>query len=184
MQIAITTAIIQLLCLNVTASPHHGRPVQPATNINPPQNNNQTGKDDNLSNVSPPTSINLTSKKKLPANNNRNSENIDPSLIPIFSIKSGTGVGANGVAIPNTCPPARGDFISKLSANIAAGNVLGTPILFNTDLKVQDIKTNKDRATAMIITLQSFSGVKGVGCPGASTPELISQQKTGVVVSK
>ncbi|CZT08097.1 uncharacterized protein RCO7_09568 [Rhynchosporium graminicola] len=175
---------MHLLCIGVTASPHHGRPVQPATNINPPQNNNQTGKNDNPSIGSPTTSINLSSKKKLPANNNRNSENLDPSLIPIFSIRSGTGVGANGVAIPNTCPPARGDFISKMSANIAAGNVLGIPITFNTDPKVQDIKTNKARATAMIITLQSFSGVKGVGCPGASTPELISQQQTGVVVSK
>lgn len=46
---------------------------------------------------------------------------------------------------------------------------------------MQDTSTNKNRATAMIITLQSFTGKKGVGCPGASTPELISQQKTGVV---
>ncbi|KAH6694836.1 hypothetical protein BKA61DRAFT_438148, partial [Leptodontidium sp. MPI-SDFR-AT-0119] len=102
---------------------------------------------------------------------------LDPSLVPVFSIQAGTGVGANGVAIPKTCPPSRSDFISKLSTNIAAGNVLGTPITFNTNPAVQDTKTNQDRATAMIITLQSFTGVKGVGCPGASTPELISQQK-------
>ncbi|CZR58543.1 uncharacterized protein PAC_08435 [Phialocephala subalpina] len=106
---------------------------------------------------------------------------IDPSLVPIFSIKTGSGVGANGVAIPKTCPPSRSAFIAKLSANVAAGNVLGTPITFNTNPEVQDTKTNESRATAMIITLQSFTGVKGVGCPGASTPELLSQQKTGVV---
>ncbi|KUJ18900.1 uncharacterized protein LY89DRAFT_683739 [Mollisia scopiformis] len=106
---------------------------------------------------------------------------IDPSLVPIFSIKTGSGVGVNGVAIPKTCPPARAAFISKLSTNVAAGNVLGTPITFNTNPKVNDTKTNEARATAMIITLQSFTGVKGVGCPGASTPELLSQQKTGVM---
>ncbi|KAH8682783.1 hypothetical protein BGZ60DRAFT_398733 [Tricladium varicosporioides] len=106
---------------------------------------------------------------------------IDPTLVPNFSIKAGSGVGANGVAIPKTCPPARADFISKLTTNVAAGNVLGTPIKFNTNPKVQDVQTNKDRATAMIITIQSFTGKKGVGCPGASVPELISQQKTGKV---
>ncbi|KAF8857381.1 hypothetical protein BDZ45DRAFT_542020, partial [Acephala macrosclerotiorum] len=104
---------------------------------------------------------------------------IDPSLVPIFSIKTGSGIGANGVAIPTTCPPSRSDFIAKLSANVAAGNVLGTPITFNTDPNVLDTKTQESRATAMIITLQSFTGVKGVGCPGASTPELLTQQKTG-----
>ncbi|KAF4626173.1 hypothetical protein G7Y89_g11989 [Cudoniella acicularis] len=105
---------------------------------------------------------------------------IDPSLVPVFSIKTGSRIGAKGVAIPKDCPPARADFISKLSANVAAGNVLGTPITFNTNPAVQDTKTNEQRATAMIITVQSFSGTKGVGCPGASVPELISQQKTGI----
>ncbi|KAE8441319.1 hypothetical protein EG329_005514 [Mollisiaceae sp. DMI_Dod_QoI] len=105
---------------------------------------------------------------------------INPSLVPIFSIATGSGVGANGVAIPKNCPPARSAFIAKLSANVAAGNVLGTPITFNNDPTVQDTKTNEARATAMIITLQSFTGVKGVGCPGASTPELLKEQKTGV----
>ncbi|TVY49268.1 hypothetical protein LCER1_G007694, partial [Lachnellula cervina] len=89
--------------------------------------------------------------------------------------------GANGVAIPAVCPPARADFIAKLNSNVAAGNVLGTPITFNTNAAVQDVNTNKNRATAMLITLQNFTGKKGVGCPAASTPELLSQQKTGVV---
>lgn len=106
---------------------------------------------------------------------------IDPSLVPNFSIKAGSGIGANNVPIPKNCPPARADFIKKLSDNVAAGNVLGTKITFNTDPKVTDANTQKTRATAMIITLQSFTGVKGVGCPGASTPELTTQQKTGVM---
>ncbi|TVY53009.1 hypothetical protein LSUE1_G010322, partial [Lachnellula suecica] len=105
---------------------------------------------------------------------------IDPSLVPIFSIKTGSKVGANNVAIPATCPPSRADFIAKLATNVAAGNVLGTPITFNTNASVRDTKTQQNRATAMIITLQSFTGKKGVGCPAAATPELSTQQKTGV----
>ncbi|KAH7306133.1 hypothetical protein BKA65DRAFT_578278 [Rhexocercosporidium sp. MPI-PUGE-AT-0058] len=185
-----TTAVIYLLCLGATAlpGPHRGRPGAQPTNVPPPQNINQpNNNNNNPPNGSPTTSINPPASTKLPNNNNNNNKgnnnptNLDPSLVPVFSIKSGTGIGANGVAIPKTCPPSRSEFISKLSTNIAAGNVLGTPITFNTNPTVQDAKTNKDRATAMIITLQSFTGVKGVGCPGASTPELISQQKTGVV---
>ncbi|KAL2068650.1 hypothetical protein VTL71DRAFT_14987 [Oculimacula yallundae] len=185
MHIPTTTAIIYLLCLGANAMPGRYHAVPPATSIDPPPNNNQPGSNNNnTQNASPTTSITKPTTTKPPGNNNNNNNNLkklDPSLVPVFSVKSGTGVGANGVAIPKTCPPARGEFISKLSANIAAGNVLGTPITFNTDASVQDVKTNKDRATAMIITLQSLNGVKGVGCPGASTPELISQQKTGIV---
>ncbi|CAG8982078.1 hypothetical protein HYALB_00014041 [Hymenoscyphus albidus] len=105
---------------------------------------------------------------------------VNPALVPVFKIQPGSGVGANNVPIPKDCPPARAEFIQKLSANVAAGNVLGQRINFNTDIKVTDVKTQKDRATAMIITLQSFSGTKGVGCPGASTPELTELQKTGI----
>ncbi|TVY12811.1 hypothetical protein LARI1_G009417, partial [Lachnellula arida] len=72
-------------------------------------------------------------------------------------------------------------FIAKLNTNVAAGSVLGTSITFNTNAAVQDVTTNKNRATAMLVTLQNFTGKKGVGCPAASTPELLSQQKTGVV---
>jgi hypothetical protein len=109
-----------------------------------------------------------------------NSTTIDPSLVPHFSIVAGSGKGANGVAIPTTCPPARDAFIAKLSANVAAGKVLDIPITFNTNPAVKDANTQKTRATAMIVTLQSFTGKKGVGCPAAATPELSTQQKTGV----
>lgn len=105
---------------------------------------------------------------------------IDPTLIPHFSIVAGSGKGANGVAIPTNCPPSRDEFIAKLTANVAAGKVLDIPITFNTDPKVKDANTQKTRATAMIVTLQSFTGKKGVGCPAAATPELSTQQKTGV----
>ncbi|TAQ88166.1 hypothetical protein B7494_g3529 [Chlorociboria aeruginascens] len=119
----------------------------------------------------------------LPASQAARNVTIDSSLVPHFSIVAGSGIGAGGVAIPKTCPPARQAFIDKLSTNVANGNVLGTKISFNANPQVQDTNTNKLRATAMIITLQSFSGVKGVGCPGTSTPELLTQQKTGVVSS-
>ncbi|TVY37484.1 hypothetical protein LSUB1_G004494 [Lachnellula subtilissima] len=105
---------------------------------------------------------------------------VSPTLVPVFSIKTGSLKGLNGVAIPAVCPPSRADFIAKLNTNVAAGNVLGTPITFNTNAAVQDTNTNKNRATAMLITLQNFTGKKGVGCPAASTPELLTQQKTGV----
>jgi len=105
---------------------------------------------------------------------------INPSLVPVFSIATGSGKGLNGVAIPAVCPPSRAAFIAKLQTNVAAGNVLGTPITFNTNAAVTDANTQKTRATAMLITLQNFTGKKGVGCPAASTPELLTQQKTGV----
>ncbi|KAH7409037.1 hypothetical protein BKA64DRAFT_664035 [Cadophora sp. MPI-SDFR-AT-0126] len=188
MQFSISTTVIFFLCLSVDAFPgrHRGRPGKPATNIGTPTNSNPS-KNTNQSNNNPtagsPNANNPPASTNVPSNNNNNNNptNLDPSLVPVFAIQAGTGIGANGVPIPENCPPARADFISRLTTNIAAGNVLGTPITFNTDPTVQDTKTNKDRATAMIITLQSFTGVKGVGCPGASTPELISQQKTGVV---
>jgi len=191
MRFSTASTIVLFLCLSVDALPgrHRGRPGRPGANVGTPTNGNSpqnTNQPNNNPAAGSPTTNNQPASTNTPSNNdnnnnNNNPTNLDPSLVPAFTIQSGTGVGANGVPIPENCPPARAEFISKLSTNIAAGDVLGTPITFNTDPTVQDTKTNQDRATAMIITLQSFSGVKGVGCPGASTPELISQQKTGVV---
>lgn len=105
---------------------------------------------------------------------------LDPTLIPHFSIVAGSGKGVNNVAIPVVCPPSRDAFIAKLTTNVAAGKVLDLSINFNTDAAVKDVNTQKQRATAMIITLQSFTGVFGKGCPAAATPELTKQQTTGV----
>lgn len=114
---------------------------------------------------------------------------IDPSLVPSYGIQrgvnpeSGSCDGANGVKIPCSCPPLRQDFLNKLNQNVAAGNVLGNEITFNTDPNVQDSQTNIDRATAMLITLQNFNGTAGVGCPAASAPNFLSQQQTGQVAA-
>ncbi|PVH85897.1 hypothetical protein DL98DRAFT_582984 [Cadophora sp. DSE1049] len=108
MRFRATTATIYFLCLSATALPgrHRGRPGAPAANINPPQNINQPNdNNNNPSNVSPTASINPPTSTNPPSNNNNNNPtNLDPSLVPVFSIKSGTGVGANSVAIPKTCP--------------------------------------------------------------------------------
>ncbi len=99
------------------------------------------------------------------------------------AIQQGSCEGFNGVttiAIPCFCPPDRATFLQNLTQAIAAGRVLDNPINFSTDATDQSEQTNKQRATACIILLQNFNGTAGVGCPAASAPNLLSQQKTGV----
>ncbi|KAJ0107436.1 hypothetical protein N8I77_002315 [Diaporthe amygdali] len=115
------------------------------------------------------------------------------SLIPEFGVQAGvnpTGTGNcdgfNAIAnkvVPiqcDKCPPPRDDFVNKLASDLTAGNVFGSPVTFNTDPSVQDEQTNKDRATACLITLQSFYGQKGVGCPAVAAPNFAKQQVTGI----
>jgi len=113
-------------------------------------------------------------------------------LVPEFGVVAGTDAnvlqqgscsGFNGekrIPIPCTCPPNREEFISKLKLALLAGNVFGDAISFSSDAADQSFETNRDRATACVILLQSFNGNKGDGCPGASAPNFISQQLTGV----
>lgn len=172
-----TTTVFSLLLLSVSAFPfalpipHHHKETTPTTSA---ASTTATPAIAAIPAASPSSSSSSTAKAATAP------LTIPPSLVPIFSIKTGSGVGANGVLIPKTCPPSRADFIAKLTTNVAAGKVLALPITFNTNASVTDVATQKARATAMIITLQSFTGVFGVGCPGASVPELIAQQKTGV----
>ena len=65
------------------------------------------------------------------------------------------------------------------NANVT-GNVEGEPITFSNDASDQSEATNKQRATACIIVLQSFNGEKGDGCPVASAPNFKTQQDTGI----
>ncbi|KAL8378081.1 hypothetical protein RB595_008672 [Gaeumannomyces hyphopodioides] len=114
---------------------------------------------------------------------------ISADLVPSFGIERGVNAnarqrgscdGANGVLISCSCPPDRAAFIAKLGEAVAQGNVFGTPITFDTNPASQGAAANRNRATAMLVVLQSFDGAKGVGCPGAAAPNFVAQQKTGV----
>ncbi|KAK3934308.1 hypothetical protein QBC46DRAFT_83320 [Diplogelasinospora grovesii] len=124
---------------------------------------------------------------------------VDTSLIPTdFGFKAGDGkdkvqvgscTGAANKPIPCDCPPApdNATFIGDLSTALNQGFFpdpsITVPInltRFN-DKSDTSAQTNRDRATAMVQVLQSLSGTKGVGCPGAAFPVLIAQQQTGQV---
>ncbi|KAG9233589.1 hypothetical protein BJ875DRAFT_378318 [Amylocarpus encephaloides] len=115
----------------------------------------------------------------------------DETLVPEFGVITGTDPdvlqrgscsGFNGqlVPIPCTCPPDRKQFINALNDALQAGNVEGEPIAFSNDAGDQSRVTNKQRATACVIVLQSFNGEKGNGCPVASAPNFKTQQDTGI----
>jgi hypothetical protein len=116
---------------------------------------------------------------------------VDEMLVPEFGVVSdtdrdalqiGSCTGFNGqfVPIPCTCPPDRNLFINALNNALEVGNVEGEPITFSNDASDQSEATNKQRATACIIVLQSFNGEKGDGCPVASAPNFKTQQDTGI----
>lgn len=125
------------------------------------------------------------------------SGNIDPSLVPDFGVaqnvnanakQQGSCDGFNAasnsvVLISCSCPPSRATFLAALNKNVAAGSVQGDKVTFNNDASDQSAATNKQRATAMLVTLQNLNGA-GVGCPAASAPNFAVQQKTGAVSSK
>lgn len=109
---------------------------------------------------------------------------IDPSLIPDSGIVagqdpngSGSCAGANNILIPCFCPPDRQEFVEKVNSAVALGNVLGTPVTFNVNPLAQSNKDKLDRATTSLIVLQNFNGTRGVGCPAASAPTMLNQQK-------
>lgn len=125
------------------------------------------------------------------------SGNINPSLVPDFGVaqnananarQQGSCDGFNAasssvVNIPCSCPPSRASFLAALDKNVAAGSVQGEKVQFNNDASDQSAATNKQRATAMLVTLQNLNGA-GVGCPAASAPNFAVMQKTGVLSSK
>lgn len=125
------------------------------------------------------------------------SGNINPSLVPDFGVAQnananarqqgscdGFNAASNAVVnIPCSCPPSRASFLAALDKNVAAGSVQGEKVQFNNDAGDQSAATNKQRATAMLVTLQNLNGA-GVGCPAASAPNFAVMQKTGVLSSK
>lgn len=125
------------------------------------------------------------------------SGNINPSLVPDFGVAQnananarqkgscdGFNAASNAVVnIPCSCPPSRASFLAALDKNVAAGSVQGEKVQFSNDAGDQSAATNKQRATAMLVTLQNLNGA-GVGCPAASAPNFAVMQKTGVVSSK
>ncbi|POS73518.1 hypothetical protein DHEL01_v208084 [Diaporthe helianthi] len=129
--------------------------------------------------------------------NNSASGNIDPSLVPDFGVAQNTNADARQqgscdgfnaatksvVNIPCSCPPSRASFLAALEQNVAAGSVQGETVKFSNDASDQSAKTNKLRATAMLVTLQNLDGA-GVGCPAASAPNFAVMQQTGVLASE
>lgn len=125
------------------------------------------------------------------------SGNINTSLVPDFGVAQiananarqqgscdGFNAASNAVVnIPCSCPPSRATFLAALDKNVAAGSVQGEKVQFNNDAGDQSAATNKQRATAMLVTLQNLNGA-GVGCPAASAPNFAVMQKTGVISSK
>jgi hypothetical protein len=116
---------------------------------------------------------------------------VDETLVPEFGVvretdrdalQIGSCTGFNGqfIPIPCTCPPDRNLFINALNNALELGNVEGEPITFSNDASDQSGATNKQRATACVIVLQSFNGEKGDGCPVASAPNFKAQQDTGI----
>ncbi|KAF2178776.1 hypothetical protein K469DRAFT_695108 [Zopfia rhizophila CBS 207.26] len=66
---------------------------------------------------------------------------------------------------------------SSVNSAVASGDFLGTPVTFNVDPLAQSDKDKFNRATTCLIVLQSFNGTRGVGCPAASAPTILNQQK-------
>lgn len=88
-------------------------------------------------------------------------------------------------AATGTCPAPGSrdkDFLDKLALSLTQGFFpdpsVTTPLdlaTFNNATDTSD-DTARQRATAMIQVLQSLSGTKGEGCPGASFPVLAALQ--------
>lgn len=122
---------------------------------------------------------------------------INPALVPDFGVVAGTNEGAQQagscdgfaaatnakVLIPCTCPPSRDSFLAALNKNVAAGQVQGTPVKFNNNASDQSTTANKDRGTALLVTLQNLNGA-GKGCPAASAPNFAVLQKSGTFSQK
>jgi hypothetical protein len=106
---------------------------------------------------------------------------VDKTLVPEFRVVRGTDpdvlqisscnrFNRQLVLIPCACPPDRNLFINALNNALEVGKVKGELITFSNDVSDQSEATNKQRATACVIVLQSFNGKKGNRCLVASAP--------------
>lgn len=119
-----------------------------------------------------------------------NGGQVNTAVIPTdFGIQAGSGVGVNNVPIPADCPPSPSDprFLNGLASLLTQGFFPDPSVPAPIDLATfnnandQSEGTNRARATAMVQVMQSIGGTKGLGCPGASFPVIVAQQRTGVV---
>ncbi|EHA51289.1 hypothetical protein MGG_09742 [Pyricularia oryzae 70-15] len=120
---------------------------------------------------------------------------LNPDLVPSFGVIPNTNrdaqqpgscdgfTGAEIVLIPCSCPPDRDLFLSRLRDAIAAGSFVDEPVSFSNDAADDSPATNRVRADAMLVVLQSISGVRGVGCPAASAPNFLEMQRSGVRIN-
>lgn len=126
---------------------------------------------------------------------------LNTALVPDFGVIANTNPNAQQagscdgfsvatqavVLIPCICPPSRATFLAALERNVAAGSVEGgagaTPVRFNNDAADQSAAANRERGTALVVTLQNLDG-PGKGCPGASAPNFALLQTKGEVSSK
>jgi len=107
---------------------------------------------------------------------------VNEALVPQFGVEpnqnpTGTGDcdGINGIKIPCSCPPNRGDFINSLNANVDAGHAVNNPSV-QVSFPEDDSKASQlARIQAALVTLQNLNG-PGVGCPAASTTFVAQQQ--------
>ncbi|KAI6382237.1 hypothetical protein MCOR25_000825 [Pyricularia grisea] len=130
-----------------------------------------------------------------PPLSNGGSSGLNPDLVPSFGVIPNTNrdaqqpgscdgfTGTEIVLIPCSCPPDREVFLSSLRDAIAAGSFVDEPISFSNDAADDSPATNRVRADAMLVVLQSFSGVRGVGCPAASAPNFLEMQRSGVRIN-
>ncbi|KAK7182631.1 hypothetical protein PSPO01_11212 [Paraphaeosphaeria sporulosa] len=65
----------------------------------------------------------------------------------------------------------------KVNSAVALGNLLGILVTFNIDPLAQSEKYQFNLAIRCLIVLQSFNSTRGVGCPTASAPTILNQQR-------
>ncbi|TLS21426.1 uncharacterized protein PpBr36_10147 [Pyricularia pennisetigena] len=130
-----------------------------------------------------------------PPLSNGGRSDLNPDLVPSFGVIPNTNrdaqqpgscdgfTGAEIVLIPCSCPPDREVFLSRLRDAIAVGSFVDEPVVFSNDASDDSPATNRVRADAMLVVLQSLSGVRGVGCPAASAPNFLEMQRSGVRIN-
>ncbi|TFK83926.1 hypothetical protein K466DRAFT_497514 [Polyporus arcularius HHB13444] len=108
---------------------------------------------------------------------------VDPALVPDFGVQrganpngSGSCTGINGILIPCSCPPDRGDFINALNANVAAGHAINNPPIATPFPTGNSKPEQQARIATLLSTLQNLHG-PGVGCPAVSTVYAQLQQQ-------
>ncbi|KAF2763175.1 hypothetical protein EJ05DRAFT_472094 [Pseudovirgaria hyperparasitica] len=185
--------VLTALAITVAAipAPRRGRPLlfNDFGTTAPPQNTPPVGVDNPQNGVDAQDTNNdanaqnaAANDQQPPKNNNNGGGTIDLALIPDFGITAGNPLPGTsdcigsvpGVPIPCTCPPSKEAFAAKLQEFLAAGQTpAGAAVSFPAGNSKQDQIVRIDTA---LVTLQSFTGQPGVGCPASSTT-LLEQKR-------